>query len=747
VIYKSLTMRSISRALKERTIHLDFPAAPGVYAWIGPNGAGKTHALEACLPGALYRTFPSYSSSDVKAHAVGRDAMIEVRFSRGGSDAIERVIVEADPAVDGGRGKVEAYWLREEGERDVACAGPLLGAVDAYRDTIFPSLNVILAGPFRVQRKKRSQPGTLFDGSQGDRRQLFVELLGINELLEKGSSYKTQALGLEGQVEKLRAEISAGAASLERVTDCKKNIEDLFARVQEEEGFLEAARVAEIRCQQAIRDVEAEAKSTYEAVADLNARARAFVDQRKTRQAELSSIDEELAELASAGENPDPTGERVVELRAELADLREKHRGKTELATAAREELDVVERTRLELRGKIESAEATIARAVKAEASIATVDMKRKICQSCELTKDARIATEAKAGAQENMKAWRLDQMQYGERAKELRADPAALEASEILERFSAVSREIERILEWKGNATDRPRLEQRRAELAQAEEASQETARALRIERDEATAANDTATLSQVAAAAELTAARAAVQMLNERLSDDRAELRRYEQALAELGDVDGAELERMRDRLQEREHELALVVMLAKGFGPLGIAALRIDAAGPAVSAIANQMIDETGGSPFALRLVTSKELARKRGTREVFECEIVGADGVNQNEGSPGEMVRVEEALSLAVSIHMSDVGCLEPIQTIFRDEAAGALDFDAAARYVELLRAAHRIGKFHQVHFIAHQPVVWRAVDGLFVFEPDRDVRFTSDVASEVDRLQGGWNNGS
>jgi ABC-type lipoprotein export system ATPase subunit len=52
-----------------------------------------------------------------------------------------------------------------------------------------------------------------------------------------------------------------------------------------------------------------------------------------------------------------------------------------------------------------------------------------------------------------------------------------------------------------------------------------------------------------------------------------------------------------------------------------------------------------------------------------------------------------------------------------ETLFRDETVGALDAANAKEYVRMLRPAMDLGRFHQVIFICHAPLVWELADGI------------------------------
>ena len=185
-------------------------------------------------------------------------------------------------------------------------------------------------------------------------------------------------------------------------------------------------------------------------------------------------------------------------------------------------------------------------------------------------------------------------------------------------------------------------------------------------------------------------------------------------------LGDV-GTALAGLRTRETELQTAAAEWAHLERAFGREGIQALEVDAAGPAVTTIANDLLSSCYGSRFQLRIDTTEPSKSKKGQmKEIFDVAILdGEAGREGKRGSGGEMVIVETALRLALAIYNSQrSGCL--VETLWLDELTGALSPENATRYVQMLRRARAIGSFHQVVMISHLPQVWQQSDSqLFV----------------------------
>ena len=70
------------------------------------------------------------------------------------------------------------------------------------------------------------------------------------------------------------------------------------------------------------------------------------------------------------------------------------------------------------------------------------------------------------------------------------------------------------------------------------------------------------------------------------------------------------------------------------------------------------------------------------------------------------SEGEKVLVDEALKLALAIfNARRHGAM--FETLYRDEADGALDEKAAARFPSMLRRAMELGNFRNLLFVTHR----------------------------------------
>ena len=191
----------------------------------------------------------------------------------------------------------------------------------------------------------------------------------------------------------------------------------------------------------------------------------------------------------------------------------------------------------------------------------------------------------------------------------------------------------------------------------------------------------------------------------------------------LSQLGDVAAraADLEARRSALSQTRAGFALV---ARGFGDRGIQALEIDAAGPEVSGLVNELLASCFGSRFTTRLRTVQEAGSGKVQREVFDLEIF--DGRRVGKPAPyrhlsgGEQVMISLALRLALVIANGRRHGTQ-FESLFLDEVDTNLDEGLRAAYPSMLRRAGELGGFRHVFFISHASVAWSQADAVIRVE--------------------------
>jgi exonuclease SbcC len=178
-------------------------------------------------------------------------------------------------------------------------------------------------------------------------------------------------------------------------------------------------------------------------------------------------------------------------------------------------------------------------------------------------------------------------------------------------------------------------------------------------------------------------------------------------------------------RRAIQAHETGLGDWNLLATALGRDGVQALEIDAAGPEVARLTNELLAACYGPRFSLTFETLREKKSSPGEySEAFDVRVYDGGAERQVEAlSGGERVIVGEALGLAIAIFNARKSGIR-YRTMWRDETAGALDPDNASAYVSMLRRARELGGFAQVLFVSHQKEVQEAADVRLLVEGGR-----------------------
>ena len=197
--------------------------------------------------------------------------------------------------------------------------------------------------------------------------------------------------------------------------------------------------------------------------------------------------------------------------------------------------------------------------------------------------------------------------------------------------------------------------------------------------------------------AAEETQRARSAVAVLEQRLTTAREGAERTK----------GLDVERRRV-----EADLADWTRLAADLGRDGLQAAEIDAAGPELTELVNDLLHTCHGPRFTVSIETTKLSAD--GKRQLEGCEVRVIDTVRGRDAdgstfSGGERVIIGEAVSLALSmLACRRAGIDGP--TLVRDESGAALDAENRPVYVAMLRRAAALVGARHVLFVSHDAEV-------------------------------------
>lgn len=168
----------------------------------------------------------------------------------------------------------------------------------------------------------------------------------------------------------------------------------------------------------------------------------------------------------------------------------------------------------------------------------------------------------------------------------------------------------------------------------------------------------------------------------------------------------------------LTEHQADWSLV---ADALGRDGLQAAEIDAAGPELTELVNDLLRTCVGPRWTVTIETQKLSAD--GKRLLEGCEVRVLDTVAGREGaaetfSGGERVLLGEAVSLALSMLACRRAGLVGV-TLVRDETGAALDPANGRAYVAMLRRAAELVGARQCLFVTHVPELAELADARIV----------------------------
>lgn len=701
---------------------------PGLIAVAGPNGAGKSTLLEA-IPGAIYRQAPS--RGNIADLATSRESTIEVVGENG--DPF-RILL----SVDAHNGKSEAVLFDGAGE---PIAGPKVRDFDRVIAERFAPLSVYLAAAFSCQ----TGAGSLMKMERAERRELFGRLLGLDHLEDLAGAARERARQVETELTGIRTALaavkegSAEAGELEillfeakqeaaEAAEAQAKAQETFRLTVAERDRLAADQVEAQRAEKTVLEARGRAERLHgEAGAvklDLDALSAILSEAAAIRRqaAEISVLTEELEKTRARGESAG-----------------EEERKAVEEATAQERQTAAAERARdeaaraLELTNtKLEEAKRRLDSALKSTGSVpcagAIADDVRASCSAlighfrirddarrtisalvsslAKLQDAVRIVSVDLAEAQKNEHAARWKAGETARAADSLRAEYKRLFRRVADLRAQDQTSQLDRAEAEAGALRDRLKAVKAQASEAKAA-ADRAAAECPKIDLERIRSAVDVANMAQH----DLKAAMDADQKT--RLAIARAE------AQLEAAKAAEAKAAELTSRISPLEQDLADWRYLARGLGREGVQALELDAAGPRVSELTNELLADAYGPRFQIRLDTQAAKADGKGVKETFDIVVVDNERGREGSGgdlSGGEKVIVGEALGLAVGLFHAQAAGIS-LGTVVRDETVGALDPENAERYLAMLRSFLRVGRVHQLLFVAHQPALVDLADAV------------------------------
>lgn len=162
------------------------------------------------------------------------------------------------------------------------------------------------------------------------------------------------------------------------------------------------------------------------------------------------------------------------------------------------------------------------------------------------------------------------------------------------------------------------------------------------------------------------------------------------------------------LSDDARRLEADAADWSRLSEDLGRDGLQALEIDAAGPELTALVNDLLHASFGTRWTVSIEASRMSSDGKKVLEGLEVRVIdserGRDALAESL-SGGERVLVGEALSLALTMLACRRSDLEG-PTLIRDESGAALDSQAAAAYLAMLRRAADLVGASRVLLVTH-----------------------------------------
>lgn len=192
-------------------------------------------------------------------------------------------------------------------------------------------------------------------------------------------------------------------------------------------------------------------------------------------------------------------------------------------------------------------------------------------------------------------------------------------------------------------------------------------------------------------------------------------------------------ASLRQQQDALAERqaaahrrarriESEMGDWTLLARCMSNDGLIALAIDDAGPALSGLANDLLLACYGPRFTVSIVTQAETAKgeKREDFDILVHDAESGESKSVRLMSGGERVWINECLVRAVALYLAQTS-ERRYETLFSDEADGALDPDRKRMFGAMKREVLRLGGYRREFFVSQTPELAGMADAVIDLE--------------------------
>lgn len=745
----------IQRGLGLNDLTLDFSNLSGLIAFSGENGKSKTSVLDCLHP---YRQLASRSGA-LQHHVFLRDSLKELNFEYSGDTY--RTIVKIDSDSE----RTEGFIFKN----DQSQVNGKVSEYDKYIVGLFGSAQLFFSSVFCAQNAEK-----ISDLTTGELKKLFSEFLRLDRLVEFETTAKQCVALLMAKSDGIQRDIQAAKKSLEG----KESLDGKLANT--EASMKETKQIIKIMTQEII-DMEREIESVRAKAADNRTSMLRVKDMQATvlrleaeESADTATAEKELSflrEKTIAIMNDVKMSEKLLEskdqiekavfkitvMESEIAD--DVNRVTTiinELIIPLNDQLKFViaelEASKNRLSAVISDPGARILEAKIKGLKEKLHDLEKKDPE-CSSTTCSFITGALRAQSELVELEPRLlnikTEIETNAAAEQAIINRKTQETTDILSRLDAagaIKKEIEAksagmktsLTAVRVIAADQSKIavaEARLDDLRQRKEEAITDGKRIKAAWDERIAKKRSET---EAICLEMKNAKQNIDVLAEnrlsdiqsvlvshraRMDEETASVAKLEAAISVIGkeiavkaDVEGKIYALIAEH-GKVTGETAEWLYLKNACSKDGLRALEIDSVAPIISGYANDLLTQTFGPQYAIKLRTQDEETGK----EVLDILTIRDDGseVLLDNLSGGERVWSLKAMRLAMTL-ISKEKSGKSFTSFFADEEDGSLDGENAQNFIGLYRAFMKAGGFDTGFFISHKPECVAMADHVLIF---------------------------
>lgn len=740
----------VKKGLGLDDLELDLTGLSGLIAFSGQNGSGKTSILESLQP---YRTLASRKKA-LPFHVFTRDACKELDFDFQGDNYKTKVLIDCDS------GRQEGYvWKNGSSEVDGKVRN-----YDAYIENLFGSRDLFFSSIFCAQNSSK-----LSDLTTGKLKELFAEFLRLDQYIAYENTTK-QCITL------LSSQGGVYARQAENFRERLARYGDLTHKLTQRQIDLTEINEAQARSAQEIAELEGKTLAAKERIAAnkaLTARVEDFrgriTTTEKAIQTELAAYESrvdsirtevrnakhEIVKLAQILDDKDRIEQAVIRRK----ELTEKIEIKTDTINAELQNIsDLKEQTRKQekaievvLKPHIDEAKIPIFKEQIRNLKTLTADLGRRDpeCSSviCGFIKTALEAEKSIPVVERLLSETREFVERHNTKIKEL-ANQLTAEKTDIEGKVKEASKFVsgmqELLTAHKKEHAKSSELADRQGDLreAMAKKGAAEkrekdlTAQGMGIKGDYARKVEGLKvellglknSLEEVTGQIDY-GAQKALTILEQDIYLARNQKEEVERKISDIN----ADIRTIQDNIKERtmlteqlteaetkaktiQAQVSEWIYLRNALSKDGIRALEIDSVAPSISAYANQILFNTFGPAYSVKLRTQDDEGR-----EVLDILAIEEDGRETllEDLSGGEKVWSLKALRLAMTLIAKQKSGKQFLSAM-ADEEDGSLDAGNAQNFIHLYRAFMDTGGFEDCFFISHRPECVAMADHVLEF---------------------------